>query len=106
MSRRSRSLKCWRAWENWSSGCESIHRNSIEDTRTKLHAPQQPRRTHLLAAPTDADRGIAIAELVAAGLAGPDDSFIVLVPAKPESTSAMHADHCWDEAAGQWGAKT
>ena len=78
----------------------------LKKLEAKLFAPQQPRSAHLLAAPTDADRETGIAELIAAGLADHDDWFIVLVPAKPEFTSAMHANYCWDEAAGRWDAKT
>jgi hypothetical protein len=66
---------------------------------------EAPRRLHLVAVRTDQECDAAIAGLVAAGAADPGDSFIFLVPGKPEQTSAMHNDYRWDEAAGCWEPK-
>ncbi len=69
-------------------------------------APEKPpRRSHMFAAKTDAERDAAIADLVAAGAADPDDLFIILTPSKPDPTSHMHQDYRWDETAGHWVRK-
>ncbi|XIA66437.1 hypothetical protein ACFIOY_10820 [Bradyrhizobium sp. TZ2] len=63
---------------------------------------ESPRRFHLVAVKTDQECDAAIAGLVAAGAAEPGDSFILLVPGKPEQTSALHDNYRWDETAGHW----
>ena len=82
---------------------------SIEIRLKRLEAVsapvESPRRVHLVGARTDQDRDAAVADLVAAGAAEPGDSFIFLIPAKPEGTSAMHDNYRWDETAGRWVRK-
>ena len=58
-------------------------RRSIEIRLKKLEilmsTQTPPRRSHIVAAPTEAEGEAAIAEVIAAG-ASPDDLFIQLVP--------------------------
>lgn len=82
---------------------------SIEIRLRRLEAAsapvESPRRVHQVLATNDQERDAAIADLVTAAVAGPDDLFICYVPAKPEATSAMHDNYWWDENAGHWVPK-
>jgi hypothetical protein len=59
----------------------------LKRLETLMVPKRPPRRSHIVAAPTDEEGDAAIAELIAAG-ASPDDLFIRLVPFKPDPSSA------------------
>ena len=84
-------------------------KHSIETRLRRLETgsteEMPPRRSHMFAARTPAEGDAKIAELVASGVAHPDDNFIQLVPFSADPASAMHNDYAWDEVAGRWEPK-